>query len=73
MIGWGKYILVYILMVVIGLIIGFIAGLLNLIPIIGAIIAILVLYPYYIMLYARSLGLIFESSADHQEPTGTKL
>ncbi len=73
MIGWGKYILWYIVMWVIALIIGFITGLLNVIPIVGTIIAILVIYPYFVMLLARSIGLIFESSTEGQEPTGTEI
>ncbi len=68
MIGWGKYILWYIVIWVVGLIIGFIAGLLHIIPIIGFIIAVLVIYPYYAMFLARSIGLIFVSSEEEQEP-----
>jgi hypothetical protein len=69
MIGWGKYILWYIVMWVIALIIGFITGLLNVIPIVGTIIAILVIYPYFVMILARSIGLIFESSEEDQKTT----
>lgn len=62
MIGWGKYIVWYIVMIVISLIGGFIAGILNVIPFIGMIIAMLVVYPYLTMFSARSLALLFGSS-----------
>ena len=52
---------------VIGLIVGFIAGLLNVIPVLGIIIAFIVIYPYLAMLFARSIGLIFVSSEDGYE------
>ncbi len=65
MIGWVKYIIWYIVMGVIGLVIGFIAGLLNIIPILGVIIALLFIYPYFLMLFARSLGLIFISNEEY--------
>jgi hypothetical protein len=62
MIGWGKYIVWYIVMIIIGLIGGVIAGILNIIPFIGTIIALLVVYPYLYMFSARSLALLFGSS-----------
>jgi len=64
MIGWGKYIVWYIVMIIIGLIGGFIAGILNIIPFIGTIIALLVVYPYLYMFSARSLALLFGSSVE---------
>jgi hypothetical protein len=72
MIGWGKYIIWYIVMWVIALIVGLIAGILNIIPLIGTIIALLVIYPYFVMFYSRSLGLIFVSSDEGQELTETE-
>ncbi|HOI40226.1 MAG TPA: DUF4013 domain-containing protein [Methanobacterium sp.] len=62
LIGWGKYIVWYIVMIIIGFVGGMIAGLLNMIPIIGTVIAILLVYPYLYMFYARSLALLFESN-----------
>jgi hypothetical protein len=64
MIGWGKYIVWYIVMIIIGLIGGVIAGILNIIPFIGTIIALLVVYPYLYMFSARSLALLFGSSVE---------
>ncbi|NYB51897.1 MAG: DUF4013 domain-containing protein [Methanobacteriaceae archaeon] len=66
MIGWGKYIVWYIVMIVIGFIGGIIASVLNIIPIIGTIIALLVVYPYLYMFSARSLALLFASSVEVQ-------
>ena len=60
-IGWVDYIIWYIVMIVIGAIGGFIAGILNIIPFIGTIIALLVVYPYLYLFYARSLALLFVS------------
>ncbi|EKF85334.1 DUF4013 domain-containing protein [Methanobacterium formicicum] len=62
MIGWGKYIVWYIVMIIIGMIGGVIAGILNVIPILGTIIALLVVSPYLYMFSARSLALLFGSS-----------
>lgn len=64
MIGWGKYIVWYIVMIIVAMIGGVIAGLLNIIPIIGTVIAILVVYPYLYMFSARSLALLFGSSVE---------
>ena len=64
MIGWGKYIVWYIVMIIVAMIGGVIAGLLNIIPFIGTIIAILVIYPYLYMFSARSLALLYGSSVE---------
>jgi hypothetical protein len=68
MIGWGKYIIWYIIMIIIGIVGGFIASILNIIPFVGFIIALLLVYPYLQMIWARSLALIFASSEDNAEP-----
>ena len=73
MIGWGNYIIWYIFIWIIAFIIGFITGELNIIPILGTIIAFLVINPYFLMLYARLLGLIYESSLDSQKTENTEL
>lgn len=73
MIGWGKYIAWYIVMIIIGIVGGFIAGIVIMIPLyIGYIIALLVIYPYLYMLFARSQALIFASSEEGQEPMETQ-
>lgn len=71
-IGWGKYIVWYIVMIVIGIIGGFIAGIINVIPYIGFLIALLVVYPYLQMIFARSIALISESNEENQETTETE-
>ncbi len=60
-IGWADYIIWYIVMIVVGIVIGIIAGILSIIPLIGFIIILLIVYPYASMLYARSLGLLATS------------
>ncbi|MGB9199977.1 DUF4013 domain-containing protein [Methanobacterium sp.] len=72
MIGWGKYITWYIFMLITGFVVGLIASILNIIPLIGTIIALLVIYPYFVMFYSRSLGLIFVSSDEGHELTETE-
>ena len=72
MIGWGKYIIWYIVMLIIGFVVGLIAGILNIIPLIGTIIALLVIYPYFVMFFSRSLGLIFTSNEENRKPTETE-
>ena len=72
MIGWGKYIIWYIFMLITGFVVGLIASILNIIPLIGTIIALLVIYPYFVMFYSRSLGLIFVSSDEGHELTETE-
>jgi hypothetical protein len=60
-IGWADYIIWYIVMIVVGVVVGIIASILGIIPIIGWIIILLIVYPYASMLYARSLGLLATS------------
>ncbi|MGB9936571.1 MAG: DUF4013 domain-containing protein [Methanobacterium sp.] len=62
-IGWSNYIIWYIVMIIVGIVIGIIAGILSIIPIIGWLVLVLVLYPYVYMLYARALGLLVLSEA----------
>lgn len=57
-IGWADYIIWYIVMIVVGIVIGIIAAIIGILPIIGWLIILLIVYPYATMLYARSLGLL---------------
>ena len=59
-------------MLITGFVVGLIASILNIIPLIGTIIALLVIYPYFVMFYSRSLGLIFVSSDEGHELTETE-
>ncbi|WP_321211128.1 DUF4013 domain-containing protein [Methanothermobacter sp. DP] len=56
-IGWIDYIIWYIVVGLIAAVIAFIAGLLNVIPIIGTIIAVLIVYPYIQLFWNRALAL----------------
>jgi len=60
-IGWVDYIIWYIVMIIIVVVFGFIAGILNVIPILGFIISLLVVYPFMYMFFARSLAWIYLS------------
>lgn len=60
-IGWTDYIIWYIVMIIIGVVIGVIASILGIIPILGWLILVLVVYPYTYLLYARALALLFIS------------
>ncbi|MFB2622796.1 DUF4013 domain-containing protein [Methanothermobacter marburgensis] len=56
-IGWLDYIIWYIVVGLIAAVIAFVAGLLNAIPIIGTIIAVLIIYPYIQLFWNRALAL----------------
>lgn len=56
-IGWIDYIIWYIVVGLIAAVIAFIAGLLNSIPIIGTLIALLIIYPYIQLFWNRALAL----------------
>lgn len=66
-IGWGKYILWYIITILITIAAGIIAYILRLIPDVGVIIALLVVYSYLFMYSGRSLALIFKSGDEVQK------
>lgn len=72
MIGWGKYIIWYIIMLIIVLVVALIGGILSSLFTFIGLIAYLVIYPYFVILFARSLGLIFVSSEQYQEPIETE-
>ena len=63
-IGWGKYILWFIIMIIIWTIFGIIAGILNVIPYVGLIIAVIIFYSYFYMFGGRSTGLIYSSNLE---------
>lgn len=58
-IGWVDYIIWYVVIIIISMIIGFIAGILSIIPILGFLIAILVVYPYMQLFFYRALALLY--------------
>lgn len=60
-IGWVDFIIWYVMMIIIGMVMGFITTIFGLIPILGWVLIILILYPYLYLLYAKALGLLFIS------------
>jgi len=61
-IGWVDLIIWYIVVGVVGLAILFIGGLINIIPIIGFLILILIVYPFTYLFYARAIAWIYASA-----------
>jgi hypothetical protein len=66
-IGWGKYIVWYIITIIIMIVVGIVGDILRLIPYLGFIIALLVVYSYLFMYSGRSVALIFKSSEEVQK------
>lgn len=60
-IGWVDLIIWYVMMIIVGMGMAFVAGILILLPILGWLVIIVILYPYLYLLYARALGLLFVS------------
>lgn len=58
-IGWVDYIIWYVVMIIIGAVGGIIASILSIIPILGTIVAILVVYPYVNLVVYRALALLY--------------
>jgi len=61
-IGWGTYIIWTILLIVISFIFTIITSLVQMIPIIGSIVAVLLISPYILIFGSRALGLIYNES-----------
>ena len=58
-IGWVDYIIWFVVMIIISAVGGLIAGILNIIPIIGTLIAALIVYPYINLVVYRALALLY--------------
>lgn len=63
-IGWGNYIIWVILLIIISFLFGILTGLVQMIPIIGSIIAVLAISPYVLLFELRALGLIYNESKE---------
>jgi hypothetical protein len=61
-IGWVDLIIWYVVMIIIGIAIGFIGSILGIIPIIGWIILIFIVYPYSYLFYARAIAWLYSSA-----------
>ena len=66
-IGWVDLIIWYIVLILIGVVIGVLTGILGIIPVIGWIISILVIYPYINIFYARSVAWLYASAFENSE------
>ncbi len=62
LIGWVDLIIWYIVMILIGIAIGFITSILGIIPILGWIIIIFIVYPYSYLFYARAIAWLYSSA-----------
>lgn len=58
-IGWNNYILSIILLILVTIVLVVIAGLISLIPYVGKIIALFIVYAYILTFIARAIGLIY--------------
>ncbi|MCK9151512.1 DUF4013 domain-containing protein [Methanobacterium alcaliphilum] len=58
-IGWVDYIIWYVVVMIIAMIIAFIGGLIQIIPILGFIITLIVIYPYMNLFVYRALALLY--------------
>lgn len=66
-IGWVDLIIWYIVLILIGVVVGVLTGILGIIPLIGWIISILVVYPYINIFYARSVAWLYSSAFENSE------
>jgi len=65
-IGWVDLIIWYIMMIVLGSIIGFIGGIIGIIPIIGWLVIILIVYPYLYLFYSRAVARLYLSAFEEE-------
>lgn len=65
-IGWVDLIIWYIVMLIIGFVIAFVASILTIIPIIGWLILVFLIYPYIYLFYARAISWLYASAFDEE-------
>ncbi len=65
-IGWVDLIIWYIMMIVLGSILGFVGSIIGIIPIIGWIAIILIVYPYIYLFYGRAVAKLYLSAFEDQ-------
>ena len=61
-IGWVDLIIWYIVIIMVGIAIGFIISVIAIIPILGWIFLILIVYPYFYLFYARAVAWLYSSA-----------
>ena len=65
-IGWVDLIIWYIVVIIVGIAIGIISSIIGIIPILGWIIIILIVYPYFYLFYARAIAWLFSSAFEEE-------
>ena len=61
-IGWVDLIIWYIVVIMVGIAIGIIGSIIAIIPILGWIILIFIVYPYFYLFYARAIAWLYSSA-----------
>ncbi len=61
-IGWVDLIIWYIVVIIVGVAIGLVVSIISIIPIIGWIIPIFLVYPYFYLFYARAIAWLYSSA-----------
>lgn len=65
-IGWVDLIIWYIVMLIIGFVISFVASILTIIPVIGWLILVFLIYPYIYLFYARAISWLYVSAFEEE-------
>ena len=65
-IGWVDLIIWYIVVLMVGIAIGIIGSIMGIIPIIGWIVLIFIVYPYLYLFYARSIAWLYSSAFEEE-------
>ncbi len=61
-IGWVDLIIWYIVVLMVGIAIGFVGSIIGIIPILGWIVLIFIVYPYFYLFYARAIAWLYSSA-----------
>jgi hypothetical protein len=61
-IGWVDLIIWYIVLIMVGIVIGFLVSIIAIIPILGWIFLIFIVYPYFYLFYARAVAWLYSSA-----------
>ena len=61
-IGWVDLIIWYIVLIMVGIAIGFLVSIIAIIPILGWIFLIFIVYPYFYLFYARAVAWLYSSA-----------
>jgi hypothetical protein len=61
-IGWVDLIIWYVVVLMVGIAIGFVGSILGIIPLLGWIVLIFIVYPYFYLFYARAIAWLYSSA-----------